>query len=89
MVPEQIRSGHNGLVRIEDAGNHSIETLSKLQRILAREPLLTPDPKRQHFYEVAAEPCIYYIHVSPVSGRISLLAVWGSRPGINCAGRAA
>lgn len=76
-------------VRIEDAGKHSPETLVKLQMILARGSKMTPDPKREHFYEVPAEPCVYYIHVSPVSGRISLLAVWGSRPGVDCAGRAA
>lgn len=76
-------------IKIEDTGRHSEKTLAKLGTVLASEPRLVPDPKRAHFYEVLAEPCTYYIHVSPVSGTISLLAVWGSRPGLDCAGRAA
>lgn len=83
------KSRHDGRVQIEDTGKHSTEILAKLQRLLSLGPQLVPDPKRENFYEVAGEPCIYYIHVSPISGKVSLLAVWGSRPGIDCSGRAA
>ena len=34
------------------------------------------DPKRSGFYEVESDSVIYYIHVSPVTGKILLLATW-------------
>ena len=76
-------------IQIEDAGRHSSATMIRLQRLLSTGPKMVPDPKREHFFEVPAEPCVFYVHVSPISGKISLLAVWGSEPGVDCAGRAA
>jgi hypothetical protein len=34
------------------------------------------DPKRPDFYEVESGSDVYYIHISPVTGNILLLAAW-------------
>jgi hypothetical protein len=34
------------------------------------------DPRRKNFYNLAGEKNTYYIHVSPVSGNVILLAKW-------------
>ena len=68
---------------IEDLRGHSAETLAALQKLLASEARVSPDPKRPGFYEVESDSLTYYIHVSPASGKILLLATWpneGTRP---------
>ena len=40
--------------------------------------LMEPDPKRPGFYEVESGETVYYIHVSPVTGKILLLETWPS-----------
>jgi hypothetical protein len=61
---------------IEDLGNHPATTVIRLGILLAGAVNLTPDPKRKQFYEVEGGSTVYYIHVSPVSGTIYLLATW-------------
>ena len=34
------------------------------------------DPKRNGFYEIESDAVVYYIHVSPVTGKVLLLATW-------------
>jgi hypothetical protein len=67
-------------VPIEDLGHHPKETLHGLRSCLAGQVSLVQDPKRQDLFEVQGCSRVYYIHVSPVSGRISLLASWPSEP---------
>lgn len=62
--------------RIEDLGNHPADTLAALRSLLTGGASLTADPKRNGFFEVESESVVYYIHVSPVSGKVSLLATW-------------
>jgi hypothetical protein len=79
-------------VEIEDLGNHPAETLMKLQDGLIGGVTVTPDPKRTGFYEFESDSIVYYIHVSPVSGTIFLLATWrnvaASSPELDVAGSA-
>jgi hypothetical protein len=63
---------------IEDLGNHPTVTIVRLGILLAGVVNATPDPKRKYFYEVEGGPTVYYIYVSPSSGRISLLASWAN-----------
>lgn len=69
-----INVGHE--VRIEDLRNHPAETVMRLQSLLVGGVTVSPDPKRTGFYEFESESDVYYIHVSPVSGTIFLLATW-------------
>lgn len=63
-------------VQIEDLRNHPAELMTSLQDLLAGDVKVVPDPKRDGFYEVEDRARTYYIHVSPVTGKILLLASW-------------
>jgi hypothetical protein len=61
---------------IEDLGNHSAATVISLGLLLVGTVKVTPDAKRNDFYEIEDDGAVYYIHASPVSGTIFLLATW-------------
>ncbi len=61
---------------IEDLGNHPQESVTLLRQLLAGGARVRPDPKRPNFYEVGHGSDVYYIHISPVTGHILLLATW-------------
>ena len=63
-------------IQIEDLGNHPKQAVADLHCLLARGASKVADPKRRHFYEVESDSLVYYIHESPVTGRILLLATW-------------
>ena len=63
-------------VQIEDLRNHSTEMVMTLRNLLASGAGATPDPKRAGFYELESDSLVYYIHVTPSTGKILLLATW-------------
>jgi hypothetical protein len=63
---------------IEDLGNHAAATVIRLSILLAGTVNATLDPKRKYFYEVEGGGTVYYIYVSPLSGKISLVASWAN-----------
>ena len=65
---------------IEDLGKHSAATVISLALHLAGAADVTADPKRKGFYEVDDGRTVYYIHVSPVTATIFLLATWENLP---------
>lgn len=65
-------------LQIEDLRNHPIETVKILRDLLLNGSRVTPDPKRSGFYEVEDTSTVYYIHVSPSTGKVLLLATWPS-----------
>jgi hypothetical protein len=71
-----MRADLSGKAQIEDLGNHSTETVAALRSLLARGASTVADPKRTGFYEIESELVVYYIHVSPVTGNVLLLATW-------------
>ncbi len=66
----------NSKAPIEDLGNHTAQTVVALRSLLASGASATADPKRTGFYEIESDSVIYYIHVSPATGKILLLATW-------------
>jgi hypothetical protein len=66
----------SGKAQIEDLGNHPTETVAALRSLLAGGANTIADPKRNGFYEVESDSAVYYIHVSPVTGKVLLLATW-------------
>ena len=62
--------------QIEDLGNHPTETVAALRSLLTSGASTTADPKRNGFFEVESDSVVYYIHVSPVTGKVLLLATW-------------
>ena len=75
--PIQMNFGDDA-VEIRDLRNHSAGTVMRLALLLVGTVDVRPDPKRKNFYEVSDGSEVYYIHVSPVTGIIYLLAVWQS-----------
>lgn len=65
---------------IEDLGKHSATTVISLGLHLAGATDVTPDLKRKNFYEVGRGRTVYYIHVSPVTATVFLLATWENLP---------
>jgi hypothetical protein len=71
-----MRINFGEVFNIEDLGNHSAATVISLGILLAGTVNVTPDVKRDAFYEVENGSTVYYIHVSPFSGSIFFLATW-------------
>ena len=63
-------------LEIEDLRNHSQEMIARLRDVLAGGATVTPDPKRVGFFEVKRREQIYYIYVSPSTGKVFLIAAW-------------
>ncbi len=61
---------------IEDLRNHPAETVEKLRELLAAGAPARPDPHRKDFYEVENGSRVFYIHISPLNGKVLLLATW-------------
>lgn len=66
---------NNDLV-IENLGHYPAENVEKLRAMLAAGALAHADQRRENFYEIENGARVYWIHVSPVSGHVVLLAVW-------------
>jgi len=62
--------------KIEDPRGHGAEALRQLHEALASAAPAVPDARRANFFEVQADGRVFYIHVSPVSRKITLLATW-------------
>lgn len=63
-------------LNIEDPRHHSKERVDTLRQLLAGGARVEADPKRSDFFEVESGSEIYYIHISPITGKIVLLAAW-------------
>lgn len=63
-------------LKIENPRNHSAESVETLRQLLAGGARVEADPKRPDFYEVESNSDVYYIHISPITGKILLLAAW-------------
>lgn len=65
---------------IEDPRHHSQERVETLRQLLAGGARVEADPKRSDFFEVESGSDVYYIHISPITGKIVLLAAWPKAP---------
>ncbi len=61
-------------LEIEDPRNHSQGLIAQLRDVLARGANATPDVKRPHFYEVRHPGQLYFIYISPNTGKVLLIA---------------
>jgi hypothetical protein len=71
--------------KIEDPRGHSPETLRRLREALASGAAATPDARRPGFFEIQGEDQVFYIHVSPTTQKITLLATWSHEPELEVA----
>jgi hypothetical protein len=61
---------------IEDLRHHPAEVVEKLRALLASGAVAHEDPHRESFYEVESNGRVYYICVSPITGKVLLLGTW-------------
>lgn len=66
--------------KIEDPRRHAPQVLERLQQALASGAPAVPDARRPGFFEIRAGEEVFYIHVSPVTRRITMLATWSYAP---------
>lgn len=63
-------------VRIENPRHYECGAIEHLRQLLESGSPAQRDPRREYFYEIEGSGETYYIHVSPVSGNVVLLAKW-------------
>ena len=65
--------------RIENPRQYSIHAVEDLRCLLLSGSQAERDPHREHFYNIEGDKSSYYIHISPFSGNVTLLAKWARR----------
>lgn len=68
----QVREG----ARIENPREYESGAVEHLRQLLEAGSPAQLDPRRDNFYEIESCGENYYIHISPISGNVVLLAKW-------------
>ena len=68
----QIREG----AKIENPRNYEPHEVEQLRHLLRAGNPAQPDPRRENFYELEGKGETFYIHISPISGEVVLVAKW-------------
>ena len=63
-------------LNIENLNDYPTEVVSQLEELLASGVEARLDPKRKNFYDVENVGRGFFIHASPPSGNVMLLATW-------------
>jgi hypothetical protein len=63
-------------MKIENPREYDRRTVEYLQHLLKVGSQPQPDPRRKNFYDLDGGSEGYYIHVSPITGNVVLLAKW-------------
>lgn len=61
---------------IKSLRNHSVEALEAVRALLTDGAEARPDLSRRNYYELDGGDRVFYIFVSPATGKVTLLAVW-------------
>ncbi len=69
---------------IENLRHYPTQTIEQLRELLAAGVPARLDPRRENFYELESPQQVFYIHVSPVNGKVILLATWRKNPEPAC-----
>jgi hypothetical protein len=62
--------------QIEDLRDHPTELIAQLCHLLANGAPAIPDPKHPELYEIKSETHVFYVHISPVTRKVLLVATW-------------
>ena len=66
----------NKQLSIDNLNNYPTEVVEQLEALLTAGVEVRLDPKRKNFYELENAERVFYIHSSPVRGKVMLLATW-------------
>ena len=61
---------------IDNIHNYPQSIVERLARLLTDGALAEADARRKGFYDVTDGGRVFFIHISPVSGKVFLLASW-------------
>jgi len=61
---------------IDNLRNYPQEIVDRLARALREGAVAQADPRRKDFYDLSDGDRSFFIHISPVSGHVWLLASW-------------
>ena len=70
-------------MQIEDLRNHPAELVMRLRTLLTNGAQVNPDPRHPGFHEIESDEHVFYVHISPYTGKILLLATWPSEKVLN------
>lgn len=62
--------------KMEALHSYPVGTLERLAQLLALGAPARPDPRRESFFEVESDSEVFYLHISPTSGRVLLIGTW-------------
>lgn len=62
--------------KIEALRSYPAGTIDRLGQLLALGATAQPDPRRESFFEVESDSEVFYVHISPTSGRVLLIGIW-------------
>lgn len=65
--------------QIENRWKYPQADVERLRALLCTGAVARPDPVRSSLYEVEDHTSVFYIHVSPVTQHVMLLAMWPLR----------
>jgi len=66
-------------MRIENARLYPAAVVNQLEKALSNGAELCVDAARRNFYDLEAEGRTYFIYVAPVSGYVTLIAMWDKK----------
>jgi hypothetical protein len=62
--------------RIEALRSYPMGTADRLSQLLALGAPARPDPRREGFFEIDSDSEVFYVHISPLNGRVLLIGIW-------------
>ena len=64
------------LTGVDNLRNYPLEIVKGLEELLLSGGSALPDPKRKGFYDLENHERTFFIQISPLTGRVVLLATW-------------
>jgi hypothetical protein len=65
---------------VDNLRDYPTEIIKELEELLLSGGSALPDPKRKGFYDLQNHERTFFIHISPITGRVVLLATWRKTP---------
>jgi len=66
----------NSATTIENLRNYPAEIVERLRTLLVSGATAYADIHRENFYDVVEGARVYFIHISPTTNKVILLATW-------------
>lgn len=70
--------------RIDNPRKYAASAVADLRNVLLAGGRARRDPRRENLYELEGENDTYYIHISPITGHVTLLAKWSRQHQDSC-----